>query len=636
MPDKRRTRLGLLVPLLLVLALGTVAQVGAAPAPAARVAKPTDRQAAFRAAAAEFGVPESILLAVSYNVSRWDNHGGTPSTSGGYGPMHLTQVGAAPLFDAKGDDQPHPAWTAAGDASLHTLDTAAALLGLSADTLKHDAAQNIRGGAALLGQYARDTTSGVPLSEADWYGAVAKYSGAQEQEVALGFADAVYASIQQGASRTTSDGQRIALAAKSVKPNKSTADNLALVNRKHTGADCPKSLDCRFIPAAYHQNNPSDNSDYGNYDLANRPADGLDIRYIVIHDTEVDYAGTLKIFQNPQSYVSTHYVLRSSDGRIAQMVDNKNVAWHAGNWYVNGHAIGLEHEGFAIDGAAWYSEQMYQASATLVRYLAQKYNIPLDRAHIIGHDDIPHPTQLQQVMHWDPGPFWDWAHYMELIGAPISSSGSNDSIVTIKPNFATNTPPLLSCEGGVAPVEPQSASFVYLRTAPSADAPYVANPYIGSAPTCANNWGNKASTGQSFYRFAREGDWDGIYFSGQQAWFYNPGGANTVSGSGTLVTPKAGVASIPVYGRAYPEASAYPAGTIYQTVTPINNYSIPAGQIYVASGLFKSDYYWAPTYSPTLEGSDHVVVKGQTEYYQIFYNHRFAFVKASDVDLVAP
>jgi hypothetical protein len=30
-----------------------------------------------------------------------------------------------------------------------------------------------------------------------------------------------------------------------------------------------------------------------------------------------------------------------------------------------------------------------------------------------------------------------------------------------------------------------------------------------------------------------------------------------------------------------------------------------------------------------------MVIKGQTEYYQIFFNHRFAFVNASDVSVVS-
>src|SRR5438067_4841490 len=50
------------------------------------------RQRAFAAAAEEFGVPESVLLGVSYLKSRWDFHSGAPSTGAGFGPMHLTDV----------------------------------------------------------------------------------------------------------------------------------------------------------------------------------------------------------------------------------------------------------------------------------------------------------------------------------------------------------------------------------------------------------------------------------------------------------------------------------------------------------------------------------------------------------------
>ena len=90
-----------------------------------------------------------------------------------------------------------------------------------------------------------------------------------------------------------------------------------------------------------------------------------------------------------------------------------------------------------------------------------------------------------------------------------------------------------------------------------------------------------------------------------------------------------------MYGRAYPEAAAYPSAIPAQSVSAIANYSIPAGQLYVAFGPFKSDYYYAPTYAPVLEGSNHLVIKGETKYYQIFFNHRFAFVMASDVDVVS-
>src|SRR4051812_12884911 len=51
-----------------------------------------DRQAVFARAARVSGVPRAVLLGVSYLESRWDDHAGSPSTAGGFGPMHLTHV----------------------------------------------------------------------------------------------------------------------------------------------------------------------------------------------------------------------------------------------------------------------------------------------------------------------------------------------------------------------------------------------------------------------------------------------------------------------------------------------------------------------------------------------------------------
>src|SRR5919108_4929891 len=107
MPHRRGLRWW--APLLLLLSLCLITPLAAAPtartdtpAPAAQTGA-ISLQDAFAAAAREFGVPESVLLAVSYNVSRWELHGGAPSTSGGYGPMHLTDVDVARKFDGRGD-----------------------------------------------------------------------------------------------------------------------------------------------------------------------------------------------------------------------------------------------------------------------------------------------------------------------------------------------------------------------------------------------------------------------------------------------------------------------------------------------------------------------------------------------------
>jgi N-acetyl-anhydromuramyl-L-alanine amidase AmpD len=167
---------------------------------------------------------------------------------------------------------------------------------------------------------------------------------------------------------------------------------LAAAGVATAAVECPRSLSCELVSAAYQQNT-ADPGDYGNYDLANRPDDRLAVRYVVLHDTEVSYDATLAIFQNSLSYVSAHYVTRSADGRVAQMVATRNVAWHAGNWWINTHSVGIENEGFALEGNTWFTHDLYRSLAKLTRYTAGRYGIPLDRAHIIGHDDVPGPTR---------------------------------------------------------------------------------------------------------------------------------------------------------------------------------------------------------------------------------------------------
>ena len=132
----------------------------------------------------------------------------------------------------------------------------------------------------------------------------------------------------------------------------------------------------------------------------------------------------------------------------------------------------------------------------------------------------------------------------------------------------------------------------------------------------------------------RRGDWTAIWFNGVKGWFHNPASAPTaIPVAGSYVVPKAGLARVPVYGRAYPEASAYPAGIPVQPVSPLQ-YSFTAGQRYAVGDLtVPTDYYRATTYSPDTP-NDHVDVVGQDRYFQISLGHRFAFVRAADVDVI--
>ncbi|HEY7594686.1 MAG TPA: peptidoglycan recognition family protein [Actinophytocola sp.] len=604
--------------------------------------KPADRQQVYAAAAQEFGVPQSVLLGVSYLESRWDTNAGAPSTSAGYGPMHLTDAVAATargshhgdgLEDPRGDTarpalHPHAGEPDLNAPSLRTAERAAELTGIDQRALRSDPAQNIRGGAALLAEYQRDL--GIRSSNpADWYGAVARYSGATDTATAKSFADEVFATIKQGAARVTDDGQSVRLAAQpSATPNTGQLNELGLRQTNQAETECPRGLGCEWIPAPYEQ---FDNT-YGNHDLANRPQ-SQKINYIVIHDTEETYDNTIRLVQDP-TYVSWNYTLRSADGHVAQHVKAKDVAWHAGNWYVNAKAIGLEHEGFGADGS-WYTEALYRSSAKLVRYLADRNDIPLDRAHILGHDNVPGTVPSTVAgMHWDPGPYWDWAHYFDLLHAPFHGVGTPAAgLVTIRPDYAANKPAFTGCETAGQPCAPHGSGSVILHTEPRDDAPLLVDLGLhpdGSPGTMhISDHSSRVETGQKYAIADRQGDWTAIWYLGQKGWFYNPKRHPTALWSAGLVaTPKAGKASIPVYGRAYPEAAAYPSNIPVQAVTPLQ-YSLPAGQKYSVGLVAGSEYYWATTF----DASNHTVVRGETRYVQIQFGHRVMFVNAADVDL---
>ncbi|MCB9234335.1 MAG: N-acetylmuramoyl-L-alanine amidase [Bacteroidia bacterium] len=159
---------------------------------------------------------------------------------------------------------------------------------------------------------------------------------------------------------------------------------------------------------------------------------GTSISAVTIHDTEGSYASAISWFKNCNSSVSAHYVIRSWDGQVTQMVLEQDKAWHVGS--ENPYTIGIEHEGFYQD-ASWYSNQMYAASADLVKDIIQSgyginglktyYGPPtsgiqtlsLNCYKIKGHQHYPNQS------HVDPGLNWDWERYYRLInGTPAPTT----------------------------------------------------------------------------------------------------------------------------------------------------------------------------------------------------------------------
>ena len=131
------------------------------------------------------------------------------------------------------------------------------------------------------------------------------------------------------------------------------------------------------------------------------------IKYIIIH-----YTGTksiteaLNIFKDKKSKVSCHWLI-SKRGKIYKIVDEKNVAWHAGHSFWKGEimlndcSIGIELDNIG-HGASYKVFPNIQMSVLeiLLKLLIQKYNIK--KQNILGHSDIAPDRKL------DPGELFNW------------------------------------------------------------------------------------------------------------------------------------------------------------------------------------------------------------------------------------
>src|SRR5205807_498243 len=158
--------------------------------------------------------------------------------------------------------------------------------------------------------------------------------------------------------------------------------------------------------------------------MRSRLAAAAVLRYVVIHDTEGSCAAALNWLDGPASGSSAHFLV-CQDGTVYQLAHVRDIAWHAGNWYINQHSIGIEHEGFRDSGG--YTQAQYDASAALVRWLDKIYglHIQLDRNAIFGHDNVPDGG------HTDPGPWWDWTYYMSQVRGGVPYDGGNRSVAIV-------------------------------------------------------------------------------------------------------------------------------------------------------------------------------------------------------------
>jgi N-acetyl-anhydromuramyl-L-alanine amidase AmpD len=291
---------------------------------------------------------------------------------------------------------------------LDTLQRGAELAGVSEIELRANADLALRAGALVLAELG--TKEGAHGDLASWKRAIEEMSGFADAAHREHYAHQVFATLARGGTFPARDGEVVVLPAHDLPP--SLTIDVSEKVRMLAVAEYPGA---EWIPTSC-SNGKCATTRSGNH-----------VEYVVIHDTEGNWTASVATLQNDPGK-SVQYIV-GTDGHVAQFVTEETTAYHAGNLSYNERSVGIEHVGYDKQP---FTEPQYAASAKLVDYLATKYAVPRDRAHIIGHDQVPNGTKIAATSppcsdsptqceasddyggannHRDPG-IWEWATYM--------------------------------------------------------------------------------------------------------------------------------------------------------------------------------------------------------------------------------
>jgi len=198
------------------------------------------------------------------------------------------------------------------------------------------------------------------------------------------------------------------------------------------------------------------------------------IKYLVIHYTAgASLKSAVDTFLTPSRQASAHYVVGTTGDnyQIVQMVRDKDVAYHAGcnvakygcakDEYknINSESIGIEvvnigydcsksdsckkdpnslcTSNYFIDGkdrwdgsnVCWqgYPQEQYDKLVALSAIIVKKYNIALDRDHIIGHVEV---VQKGKV---DPGPAFDLDKFVKDVAEAVKNMDASNLETEVAP-----------------------------------------------------------------------------------------------------------------------------------------------------------------------------------------------------------
>ena len=307
------------------------------------------------------------------------------------------------------------------------------------------------------------------------------------------------------------------------------------------------------------------------------------------------------------------------------------------------HSIGIEHEGFAADGRRpGTPSRCTRTPSALVTYLAQKYGIPLDRAHIIGHDQVPGIVPAHGRRHaLGPGPVLGLGALLRAARrADQADRRGNerpgDAWCPASPTTCSRSP----AASTAAVDHPVRGPGHQLRlpahrpdrgvTARHRHRPAPERRPVDDGRLRHRRTGRRRA--RSSWSPERQGDWTAVWCLGQQAWIYNP-----------AADPVLRAVARP--GR--PTATGAPRCRSTAAPTPSRRRTRPGSRTRRSPRCSTPSSRARPTCWPTRRSRptttarrpttarcsrDCIQVRGgQGPYYQIWFGHRIAYVRAADV-----
>lgn len=157
----------------------------------------------------------------------------------------------------------------------------------------------------------------------------------------------------------------------------------------------------------------------------NHDARALAVSMIVLHYTGMPTAAAaIERLTDPDAKVSAHWLV-AEDGRILQLVDETDRAWHAGkSWWrgitdINSASIGIEivNPGHEFGYRAFPDAQMASVEQLVAAAMARW---TIDPSNVVGHSDIAPARKA------DPGELFDWPRLARAgLATPIPAGESD-------------------------------------------------------------------------------------------------------------------------------------------------------------------------------------------------------------------